>query len=117
MDYTIELPYPPSVNGYFASVRGRQILSKKGRDYQKAVMTAVLIAGRPATFAGRLAGDVVLMPPDFRRRDVDNPIKAVLDSLTKALIYHDDSQVDDLRVRRGKITKPGKAIITITELQ
>jgi crossover junction endodeoxyribonuclease RusA len=116
MGYTIELPFPPSVNGYFATVRGRQILSKKGRDYQKAVMMAVLIAGRPQTFAGRLAVDVLLMPPDLRRRDVDNPIKALLDSLTKASVYHDDSQVDDLRVRRGKVTKPGKAVITITEL-
>jgi crossover junction endodeoxyribonuclease RusA len=115
MTYTIELPYPPSVNGYFASVHGRQILSKKGRDYRTAVITAVLLNGRPKTFAGRLTLDVMLYPPDLRRRDLDNVCKSLLDALGKALIYEDDSQVDDLRIRRGKVTKPGKAVVTVSE--
>lgn len=117
MTYTIELPYPPSVNGYYASVRGRQILSLKGREYKTAVYAAVLSAGRPATFAGRLSLEVVLYPPDKRRRDLDNSIKSLQDSLTAAQVYQDDSQIDRLMVQRGEVSKPGRAVVTISEVQ
>jgi len=115
--YTIELPYPPSVNTYWRNIgRGRTIVSKNGRDYHVAVMTAVLVKGRPKTFGGRLAVEMVVYPPDLRRRDLDNSAKALLDSLTKASVYEDDSQIDDLRILRGKVCKPGKVIVSIREI-
>lgn len=115
--YTIELPYPPSVNTYWRNIgRGRTIVSKNGRDYHVAVMTAVLVAGRPHTFKGRLAVEALVCCPDLRRRDLDNVQKAVFDSLTKARVYEDDSQIDDLHVIRGKVCKPGKVVVSIREI-
>ena len=40
----IVLPYPPSVNTYWRAVKGRVILSKKGREYRHAVNVAVASA-------------------------------------------------------------------------
>ena len=33
-DYEFELPWPPSVNGYWRTFRNRQIISKRGREYR-----------------------------------------------------------------------------------
>lgn len=117
MSWTIELPYPPSVNSYWRNIgRGRTIVSKAGRDYTTAVIAAVLVAGRPATRSGRLAMQIVVNPPDLRRRDLDNVAKGVQDSLCKALVYEDDSQIDRLVIERGRVTKPGNVLVTIEEI-
>jgi len=43
---------------------------------------------------------VEVYPPDKRRRDLDNLMKATADSLQHAQVYPDDSQIDDLRIIR-----------------
>lgn len=49
----------------------------------------------------RLKVDIIAYPPDKRRRDLDNLLKAPQDSLQHAGVFHDDSQIADLRIRRG----------------
>lgn len=44
--------------------------------------------------------DIEAAPPDRRRRDLDNLLKALLDMLQHAEVYNDDYQVADLRIRR-----------------
>jgi crossover junction endodeoxyribonuclease RusA len=115
--YTIELPYPPSVNGYWRNIgRGRTIVSKAGRDYTNAVMLSVLTNGRPRTFQGRLSMQILVHPPDKRRRDLDNVAKGIQDSLCKASVYADDSQIDRLLIERAAVTKPGKVVVTVWEM-
>jgi crossover junction endodeoxyribonuclease RusA len=120
MTYTIELPYPPSVNTYWRHItikgKARTVVSASGREYSVAVIAEVLSKGRPATFEGRLSLDMTIHPPDLKRRDLDNTAKALLDALAKARVYEDDSQIDDLRIRRGKATKPGRVVVTVTEI-
>jgi len=58
---------------------------------------------------------VTLHPPDRRRRDLDNAMKALLDSLEHAGVYDDDSQIDDLRIVRGGIVPGGACVIEIRE--
>jgi crossover junction endodeoxyribonuclease RusA len=36
--------------------------------------------------------------PDRRRRDLDNLLKAILDSLTHAGVMQDDALIEDLRI-------------------
>lgn len=104
---TITLPYPPSINAYWRNVGGRVLISANGRRYRRAVGDAVLLgigAGQIAAepLPGRLAVLVEAAPPDRRKRDLDNITKALLDALTHAGVWLDDSQIDDLRiVRRG----------------
>ncbi|WP_397405312.1 RusA family crossover junction endodeoxyribonuclease [Phenylobacterium sp.] len=108
------LPYPPSVNHYWRHVGGKVLVSREGQRYRSTVR--LLLAGtRP--LEGRLAVDVTLFPPDRRRRDVDNAMKGLLDSLADAGAYVDDSQIDDLRVRRGDVVEGGMARIEIREIE
>jgi len=54
-------------------------------------------------------------PPDKRRRDLDNLIKAIQDSLQYAGVYEDDSQIDYLTIKRS-ILRENKIIVTVTEI-
>jgi crossover junction endodeoxyribonuclease RusA len=56
-------------------------------------------------------------PPDRRRRDLDNILKASLDSLTHAHIYADDELIDVLIVRRCDQQKDGQLRIRITPIK
>ncbi len=47
-------------------------------------------------------GAILVYPPDRRARDLDNLGKALLDALTKAGVYGDDSQIDHLTFARRK---------------
>lgn len=90
----INLPWPPSVNQYYRTFRGRMILSKSGRAYQSDVES--LIAGK--TITGPVSVEIQAFRPDKRRRDLDNVLKAALDALTHIKIWEDDSQISDLRI-------------------
>lgn len=114
--YRIELPWPPSVNHYWRHVGARTLISKAGREYRQSVELAVLIAGGRRNLLGRLSLRIAASPPDLRRRDLDNVLKAPLDALAKCGVYEDDSQIDELIVRRLKPSKPGRLVIEIMEL-
>ena len=43
--------------------------------------------------------------------------KALLDSLTHAGVWEDDSLVDDLRLIRGEVRKPGGCVVEIRLIQ
>jgi crossover junction endodeoxyribonuclease RusA len=68
------------------------------------------------TFTGPIKVEIVAFRPDNRKRDLDNLLKAVLDGMSKALVYEDDSQIRDLRIRWGD-TIGGMLKIKIEEMQ
>lgn len=111
----LTLPYPPSVNHLYRNFRGRSILSKGGRQYHTDSLAAILEQERHR-FLGRVALEIRLYMPDRRKRDISNTVKILEDCLTHAGIWTDDEQVDDLRIIRMGVTKPGKAVVTIREL-
>ena len=57
-----------------------------------------------------------VFPPDRRRRDLDNLLKSVQDSLAQTGLYEDDSQIDLLLVRRREVKKPGHIAVEIFDL-
>lgn len=59
---------------------------------------------------------IYAMPPDRRRRDIDNLLKACFDSITHAGIWQDDSQVDRIEIERGDIISGGALMIEIREI-
>ncbi len=115
----IELPWPPSVNAYWRSVViGRQprvLISEEGRNYRKAVAQSFMVQRIGSVGTARCAVDIEVRKPDNRRRDVDNLPKAILDSLTHAGLWVDDSQIDDLRIWRSD-RKGGVVIVRVREL-
>lgn len=116
-EWTINLPYPPSVNHLWRRSRTATYLSQQGRQYRAAVCEAAArqqLQGE--RIEGRLAVDIVVHPPTRAKCDLDNRVKALLDSLMHAGVIVDDSQVDDLRIRRGDVRPGGCASVRIREV-
>lgn len=110
----LELPFPPTNNHLTTVARGRRISSTKCRQYRSAALAA--IGNRHGSpLANRLVVTVDLHAPTRAKRDIDNYVKAVLDAITVAQVWEDDSQIDRLIIRRGHIIKGGKCIVTIQE--
>ena len=109
-----ELPLPPSLNRYYRRVGPRTLISREGRQYRKRVC-ALLASASAKPLNGRLEVVVHAFAPDRRRRDLDNAMKGLLDALQHAGAYHDDSQIDELVIRRGPVVPGGKVIVWITE--
>jgi len=94
----ITLPWPPSLNTYWRQFQGRAILSEKGRLYRRAVM-ALCLHHRIETISGPIKVEIIAYRPDNRKRDLDNLLKAALDGMAKGMVYEDDSQIRDLRIK------------------
>ena len=92
------LPWPPSVNNYWRTFRGRMIISKAGREYRTAVAEQVVMQSMPKFGECSIKLVIEAYRPDNRRRDLDNLFKAVLDSMCSAGVFDDDSQIVDLRI-------------------
>ena len=108
----IELPWPPSVNRYWRNNRGRTHISTEGKSYRSDVVKLAKCA-KLKLGDKRLSISIDAYPPDRRRRDLDNMLKAPLDALQHAGVYDDDSQIDSLHIYRREIVKLGKLIVAI----
>lgn len=105
MNYTFTIPFPPSVNSYWrhpstGRLAGRTLISEAGRRYRDAIMAQSVAEKWPNFGVSRLRVDIEAWMPDRRRRDLDNVLKAALDSMTHAMLWKDDSQIDELSVKR-----------------
>ena len=112
----LELPYPPSVNTYYRSIgRGRVIISKRGREYRESVIAAIArkTGGLGQMFDQAITVEITLYPPDKRRRDIDNTLKGLLDSLTHARIWADDSLIKRLAIEMYEPVAGGSALVEI----
>lgn len=96
------LPWPPSVNRYWRTFQGRMIISAEGRSYRSAIADQVLIQRGAKHYEGKLKVVIEAWRPDNRKRDLDNLLKAVLDSLTHAGVWADDGLIVDLRIYWGE---------------
>lgn len=123
------LPWPPSVNSY--KKVGRLITTKNGKLYQTRVNTQdtkefyyyvwlkirALKADKASSailpLTQNIEAHVYLYPPDNLRRDIDNPVKVLLDSLVKGGLLKDDYQVNKLVIERKEIRKVGEVLLII----
>ena len=51
------------------------------------------------------------------KRDLDNILKSLLDSLDHAGVFDDDEQIDELHVLRAGVEKPGNVAISLVEIE
>lgn len=105
----LELPWPPSINTYWRRNGGRYFISKRGQDYREYVSKVCYAYQGLFVAEDRLRLRIKAYPPDKRRRDLDNILKGMIDSLQHAGLFPDDSQIDNLSIERmpeheGKIT-------------
>ena len=114
------LPFPPSLNSYYS----KKTVNKGARAFTSVYVNAtgkkyrrdVGFCVKPIKLGGRLTVTVELFPPDRRIRDLDNYLKCLLDALTHGGVWHDDSQIDELILKRRAITKGGGCVVSIREL-
>ena len=109
-----ELPYPPSLNALYRTVRGRVLLSREGREY-KARIAALLRLPCFRPLVGPVAVTVRAYRPQ-RRGDLDNTLKALLDSV-QGLLYENDSQIVELHAHRLDDARNPRVVLTVRELE
>ena len=108
----LELPWPPSVNHYWRMGHNRIYLGAEGRRYKAMVAGIVRHAGL-TPLDGDVSIEMEAYPPDRRRRDLDNLQKALWDSLGKAGLYDDDSQVKHFQAWMLSPMEGGKVIVRV----
>lgn len=111
----IQLPWPPTVNHYYTVARNRKILSENGRNYKAYAVSCMMAQGVPKLREeDRPFGiSIIARPPDKRRRDLDNILKPLLDSLVDYGAIPDDWMVDDIRIQRMNPCKDGQIEVRI----
>lgn len=117
---TLRLPWPPSLNNYYEPDWSRRKirLTACAYNYREDVINMWRGLGFAGFGAAPLQMEIRLYPPDGDTYDVDNMLKAPLDALRRAGAYDDDSQIDPLIIRRGRIDPRGGLLaITISPRQ
>lgn len=110
-------PWPPSLNRIWRHFNGRVVLSAEGRAYAGALVNC-LPMGRIEPMTGRIVLWAWFHPPasyGLRKWDVANREKIFCDALTKAKVWLDDSQIDELHLARADSTDKGSVDILIQE--
>ena len=115
MNIELYLPFPPSINNYYVKTSRGQFISAKGKKFRNEVIEDIIQQAPNLQISGKVLVEMVLFPPDNRRRDMDNYSKAMLDALTKSGIWEDDVQADQLFTYRGVSVVGGKTLLRITE--
>ena len=112
----LNLPYPPSVNSYWGFQGSRRFLTKKALIFKEITAKSYFITKHSGFGNERLMVTIYLFPPDKRKRDIDNCIKSLLDSLCQAKVFDDDSQIDRLLVIRNELKKDGECLVSISPI-
>ena len=114
----IDLDYPPTTNTMYPTGKnGKRRLSEKGRQYRNSVLACVLEQhGVFKPLEGNLKITIGLIPPDRRKRDLDNCFKAILDSLGYANCFLDDRQIKEIHGFMREPGKGGKCAVLIEQL-
>lgn len=113
------LPWPPSVNDYWGVSTAHK--TKKQIWYVKPAGKAFrdecyYIARQKTALDGKLELRVVAFPPDKRRRDLDNLLKATCDALEYANVVGDDYQFCKKTIERASTTKNGALLVSVGPL-
>lgn len=111
----LTLPYPPSWNHYLGQQGNKRFVTKQGKLYHQAVWAIVSQEGRPRFEDKTVAVCLEVHPPDNRRRDLDNALKVLLDSLKISGVYNDDSQIIGLVAIKMRPVLGGQVNVVISE--
>jgi len=107
------LPWPPSVNRLWRAARGRMHLDPKAREWREEAQWRLRLRwGRQPPLEGPVVVHILAVPPDNRKRDLDNLGKAVLDAL-QGVVIGDDSQVRRLVLDRTEPQRPGWVLVRL----
>jgi crossover junction endodeoxyribonuclease RusA len=128
---TLKLPWPPSVNHYYVTAkmgnRLMRLIGADGKAYQRAVGEVLDRMGNPRLEGDLVVNELILHPPTLARRDLDNSLKALWDSLQDRKdkksgvvipgLFRDDWQIREYRrVGWGDVVTGGRIDLTISQM-
>ncbi len=111
----INIPFPYATGNHYKSFNfktKRVYVTKQAQAYRMAVKCEVL--KKSERFDGYVDVDMVIFPPDKRKRDIDNICKVVWDALTLAGLWKDDRMIRNLHVSVKEPAKPGFIRMEVT---
>lgn len=116
MKVFLDLPNPPGVNHYYRMVRGRMLLSAKGREFKEVVANLVAEQCDIKFGAAKLKVKVQFHPATRGRVDLDGKLKSLCDALQGCNLFDDDANIDDLHIVRMDPIKGGRVTVIIEEI-
>ena len=90
---------PPSVNSLWVNKPSGRYKSKKGKIFEETARSELKNQFRCKPLAGSLEVRIWLYFKDKRKRDIDNYNKGILDAMTN-IVYNDDSQIEELNIKK-----------------
>ncbi len=112
----IIVSFPPSQGSYYSYNKRVKYITKSGKKYLETVAAECLeqcAYGLKMSYP--LDFTAIFYPPTKRIWDFDNHLKALQDSLTKAGVWTDDSDIAQLHCYQGTVVSKGKVSIRIKE--
>lgn len=106
------LPYPPTLNHFYAR-SGTKLYRVKAYTDFIGYVSWLFKTQSPADWkkTGRFSVKIDVYPPDRRKRDLDNLVKPIFDALTQGGAWNDDSQIDKFLVRRQAPNKDNPRVV------
>ena len=112
---TLDIPLiPPSVNTCFRTYKGRVIKSKLYREFNKQ-MEIYFAEKKYEILEGDIKVDIVFYKTTKRKYDIDNRLKALLDSI-EGTVFIDDCQITELTVKKHTDCTYNRTIVKIYKL-
>lgn len=116
MAVVIRFPWPPSTNNHMTVARGRFVPADNTRRFRALADVATFRA--PRFGDARVALFMTFHCSTRRRYDCSNFVKEIEDALTRAHVWEDDSQVDELHLYRGSVSpRDGHVIVKIERIE
>lgn len=113
----LRLPWPPSINHYYVAIPGGgKALTDAARQFRRdvaAIAYREMLAAEIEQFKGPVSVYITLAPPDKRKRDTDNGLKAIFDAIEHAGVVANDSQIKHHEVSMLEPAIPGESACNV----
>jgi len=121
MKYTLTLPISPSINNYFGThckfTYPSIYIKTKGKEYRKTINTYITKNNLKLRANIPLSLKITIHPARNNKWDLDNRLKSLLDALTHAEVWEDDSLIHKMTIEKAPKVKDGQIIIEISKYE
>ena len=106
---------PVSVNSSYRAFKSRVYKSQRLKDFQKKMDEMFDTFENVEILQGKLSIDVTFEMKGIRKRDIDNMMKSLLDSL-EGKVFENDNQIYEMNVKKFDNCNQDKTIISIQQI-
>jgi len=110
MTTNITLTFPIVTGNHYKSIqfgKRRVFVTAKGRQYRNIIALDLMQQKAAVRYDVPIRVTMTIVPPDGRRRDIDNICKTLFDALTLGGLWTDDKLIKHLTVEVADKEKPG----------